>query len=325
MNFDYFRLYFLATAIIFFLDANGSAQTFNPTPAVFGKGSVSSKDFEFNASFTPDGKTVFFTKALHPNWRRLSIVYSTFDGGGWSKPKLASFSGQYRDADPVVAADGNKIFFISDRPSPVEKKPTDYHFWYVEKTSKGWSEAKHLDGDFYQTTPNPVYPSISQSGNIYYSYSDGKDSEIYVIKPQNGRYGLPEKLSFNSSSFIDLDPVVAPDESFIIFNSSAARKGMGAGDLWVSFNENGKWTEPINLGNTINSAAGDGQPGLSQDGKKLYFTSIRSDNNDDNLPRSKVISQSEFDAELESIFNGYPNIWEVDISRIKELLRNESK
>ena len=81
MNFDYFRLYFLVGALIFLLNGSVSAQNFNLIPAVFGKGSISSKDFEFNASFTPDGKTVFFTKALQPNWRRLSIVYSTFDDG----------------------------------------------------------------------------------------------------------------------------------------------------------------------------------------------------------------------------------------------------
>lgn len=105
-----------------------SAQTFTPKPNVFGEAAISSKVFEFNASFTPDGKTVFFTKALLPDWRRISIVSSTYNGKTWSQPKLASFSGQYRDADLYITPDGNKLVFISDRPPPIQKKPTDYHF-----------------------------------------------------------------------------------------------------------------------------------------------------------------------------------------------------
>ncbi len=321
MNHKNFKLFFsVAAAILSFL-MTVPAQTFAPKPSVFGEGVVSSKDFEFNASFTPDGKTVFFSKSLLPDWRRISIVSSTYNGKTWNQPKLASFSGQYRDADPYITPDGNKLIFISDRPSPIQKKQTDYHFWYVEKTARGWSEAKHLSGDFYQVTPNPVYPSIARNGNLYYSASDGKDSEIYVVKQQNGRYGMPEKLSLNSPAHRDIDPIIAPDESFIIF-TNFSRKGVGGNDLWVSFNKDGKWSEPVNLGNSINTPGNEGQPGLSPDGTKLYFTSTQNKEKTDYAPRTSAISQADFEKELNGIFNGLPNIWEVDISQIKNLLGN---
>jgi len=62
---------------------------FNPQVSVFGEGRISSRDFEFNVTFTPDGKTVYSSKALLPDWRRISIVRSTFDGKTWSRPQLA--------------------------------------------------------------------------------------------------------------------------------------------------------------------------------------------------------------------------------------------
>jgi len=296
------------------------AQPFEPIPVVFGEGTISSRDFEFNAAFTPDKKMVFFTKALLPDWRKMVIMYSELKDDKWSKPKIAPFSGQYKDADPIITADGKKIFFISDRPTPNKSKPTDYTFWYVERTNNNWSEPKLLEGEFYKETPSPVYPSIASNGNLYYCSSTSTDSEIYVTRLQDGKYGLPVKLDFNSTQHRDIDPAIAPDESFIIF-TSLTRKGYGGADLWVSFNEEGKWSEPVNLGKSINSFDKEGQPSLSPDGKKLYFTSIR--NKPDSIRKSdKKINQQELEDEFSSIFNGLPNIWEVDISTIRQLKSN---
>ncbi|GAA3965160.1 hypothetical protein GCM10022246_17780 [Pedobacter ginsengiterrae] len=172
-------------------------------------------------------------------------------------------------------------------------------------------------GDFYKTTPYPVYPSVAASGNLYYSSGNAKDSEIYLARKTESGYGSAEKLSFNLSSERDIDPVISPDETFIIFSSST-RKGMGGSDLWVSFYEQGKWEEPINLGKAINSPTNEGQAALSHDGKRLYFTSIR---NKSQLrgPRERKINQQTFDQEFKTIFNGIPNIWVADISNLRVL------
>ncbi|WP_290790464.1 TolB family protein [Flavihumibacter sp. UBA7668] len=299
---------------------SAESQSFEPIPVIFGEGTISSKDFEFNAAFTQDNKTVFFTKALLPDWRKMTIVFSELKGNKWGKPKLASFSGQYKDADPVITADGKKIIFISDRPSPLKNKPTDYNLWFVEKIKNEWSEPQLLEGGFYKETPSPLYPSIANNGNLYYCSSTNTDSDIYVTKLKDGKYGEPVKLDFNSPLHRDIDPAVAPDESFIIF-TSLTRKGYGAADLWISFNLGEKWSEPVNLGKTINSFDKEGQAAISRNGKKLYFTSSR--NKLSNFSESgKKMNQKVFKDEFNSIFNGLPNIWEVDISTIHALKSN---
>ena len=45
----------------------------------------------------------------------------------------------------------------------------------------------------------------------------------------------------------------APDESYIIFSSDRAGP-RGAGDLYVSFNESGRWTAPQNLEEIVNTS-----------------------------------------------------------------------
>ncbi len=44
-------------------------------------------------------------------------------------------------------------------------------------------------------------------------------------------------------------------------------------DIYVSLKKNGQWTEPINLGATINTSAEELTPSLSEDGKTIYFSS----------------------------------------------------
>jgi WD40-like Beta Propeller Repeat len=96
-----------------------------PEPVVFGEGVISTGDYGLNSAFTPDGKTIYFTKQSGGNLvagRLAVIVFSQFRKGKWQMPEVASFSGQYDDYDPFVTADGAKLFFSSDRPAPGKQK-----------------------------------------------------------------------------------------------------------------------------------------------------------------------------------------------------------
>ena len=66
--------------------------------------------------------------------------------------------------------------------------------------------------------------------------------------------------------------LVAPDESYLIF-SSRDRAGYGSGDLFVSFRTaDGGWTEPKNMGSTINTDELEFCPMVSPDGRWLSFS-----------------------------------------------------
>jgi outer membrane protein OmpA-like peptidoglycan-associated protein len=51
--------------------------------------------------------------------------------------------------------------------------------------------------------------------------------------------------------------------------------GFGNCDIYVSFKKDEKWSEPINLGEIINSSSSEKQPSISPDGRTLYFISNR--------------------------------------------------
>jgi hypothetical protein len=71
-------------------------------------------------------------------------------------------------------------------------------------------------------------------------------------------------------------PALSPDGLALYFTSNRAG-GFGGTDIWVSHRacEACPWQEPVNLGPTINSVAGDGQPTFATDPHVMFFNSAR--------------------------------------------------
>jgi len=71
---------------------------------------------------------------------------------------------------------------------------------------------------------------------------------------------------------------IAPDESFLIVSCWDRPENIGSrqGHLYISFRNNeGSWTEPVNMGSEINSHAYEFRPYVTPDGKYFFFTSNR--------------------------------------------------
>lgn len=136
----------IAVFVLCCLFGKGSQMVLSQTvqPQLFAPGVVSTEFMETSAAFTPDGKTVYFTRADF-QFSDNTIMESHFKGGKWTKPEVASFSGVWRDSEPHVSPDGTKLFFVSNRPATGDK-PLLANFsgrsfpganiWYVEKKQK---------------------------------------------------------------------------------------------------------------------------------------------------------------------------------------------
>ncbi len=287
-----------------------------PEPVIFGEGLVSTADDELNACFSPDGKSLYFSKNLGN--RMGVIVVSRFAGGKWSAPEVAEFSGRYSDYDPFFSTDGSKLFFISNRPTDSkETKPRkDYDIWVVEKTGKGWSEPKN-PGAPINTDKDEYYPSVSSDGTLYFSANkeSGKGSfDVYRSKFVDGKYSEPENLgdAVNGKS-TEVDNYIAPDQSFLVFASYGRPDSLGSGDLYISYNRNGTWTPARHLGANINSSAREYCPIGSPDGKYFFFTSFRGFVDQ---PPAKRLTYQELTSKSRGTLNGFGNIYQVDISSL---------
>jgi Tol biopolymer transport system component len=283
-----------------------------PEPIVFGEGTISTGDMELNTAFTPDGRTLYFTKRT-PKYQFWIIVVSHFQRGGWSEPEVAEFSGQYGDFDPFISPDGSKLFFCSTRPAAGQPK-TDFDIWLVEKKGTGWGAPQPL-AEPINTKAQEYYPSVASNGTLYFSSSreGGKGrGDIYRARLVDGKYAEPENLGDAiNSQYHDGDPYIAPDESYLVFVSYGRPDGLGDGDLYISFRRDGAWTKAVNLGPKINSSALDFCPIVSPDGKYFFFTSERGFADQ---PLQARLTYAQFVKQIHGPRNGLGDIYHLDIS-----------
>jgi WD40-like Beta Propeller Repeat len=141
------------------------------SPRLFAPGVVSTDAPEFAAAFTPDGSEVYFNRAS-PDRATLTIMTSRRSAAGtWSAPVVASFSGTFRDVDPFVAVDGQRLYFTSDRPRSPGGART-YATWFVERTTSGWGQPVD-PGAPLNSTAGDVFFTMARDGTAVFTSSRG--------------------------------------------------------------------------------------------------------------------------------------------------------
>ena len=281
-----------------------------PEPVVFGDGVISTSEYESHPAFTPDGKTLYFVRST-PQFTDWKIYASDFADGKWSSPKLAPFSGKHRDADPFITADGNRLFFISDRPTN-DKPKQDMDIWVMDRTKDGWSEPRNL-GAPINTPTSEWFPTVAANGTLY--FGSGRRGghgrhDLYRSRFKEGKFAEPENLGPNVNSADDeFEPFIAPDVSFLVFMAGGRPDSLGGGDLYISHQKNGQWSPAKNLGPKINGPRLEISPYFSPDGKYFFFSSARKS---DVLPPGKRGNGSR---------NGLGDIYQMDLSAMHGLVK----
>jgi len=288
----------------------------NYKPELFGKGIISTQFNELNSSFSPDGNTFLYTIANNSYGNTFyTIFYSKRVNTKWSKPQIASFSGQYSYADPFFSPDGKRIYFISYRPIDKNmKEKNDFDIWFLSYEKGLFGQPQHL-GENVNSDKNELYPTVSNNGNLYFSTENGTNgNDLMMSKLIKNVFDKPVSLgdSINTTA-TEYDAYIAPDENYIIFTSIGRKDGFGSGDLYISFKKEGKWTGVKNLGSNINSSLMDQCPAVSPDGKYFFFTSFR-DNDTYKFKNTK--STADYFKLLQSPFNGMANVFWVDCKSI---------
>lgn len=280
-------------------------------PKLLLEGIISTPDDDLNATFTADGKSVYWSKNM-PG--RLGVlVESHYEKGSWTKPVVLPFSGRYNDYDPFFSADGRRMFFCSNRPIP-GKDRRNFDIYLVDRTSMGWSEPKNL-GSPVNTDNDEFYPSVANDGTMIFSSNrqGGKGAyDIYMATWNGSTYDEPVNLgdSVNLAT-AEIDNYLAPDKTYIIFAGYGRQDSYGGGDLYISYFKNGTWTKARNLGPKINSNQREYCPIVSPDGKYFFWTSFRSFAD---KPLEKPISYDELIKQLRGTLNGNGNVWQIDVS-----------
>ncbi|MBW0176411.1 hypothetical protein [Sediminibacterium sp.] len=290
-------------------------------PTLFQAGVVSTGIPERDFALSPDETELFYT-IQSPLGYFQTIVYMRKDLKGiWSNPQIASFAGNYSDLEPTFSPDGKRLLFSSNRPLTGDKAK-DFDIWYVEKQGDSWSAIPQNIGAPVNTEANEFYPSLTKSGNLYFtaSYKNGVGREdIYVAIWTAGKFNQPVALDTAVNTKVDeFNAFVSPDEDFILFTSYGRKDDMGRSDLYITQKDkSGNWQAAKHI-SILNSNRIDYCPFVSFDKKKMFFTSER------NILKQvfdKKVTLEDLEKTFRSPQNGSGDIYWISFDKVLESLK----
>ena len=182
---------------------------------------------------------------------------------------------------PVISPDGSTLYFsrkFSPSNSGGEDDPGD--IWYATLQPDGrWSPARSIGGVLNNRGPNYVN-SITPDGNTLllsgvYSYGTTDFEGVSISRRTDTGWGYPQALEIRRlrSRGSAASYFLASDGRTLLVNVER-NGGAGGLDLYVSMlQSDGAWSEPLNLGPTINTSNTEYAPFLGVDGVTLYFSS----------------------------------------------------
>ncbi len=210
--------------------------------------------------FSPDGKEAYWSDMIPGTQCAMEMKMT---GNRWTYPQRSVMW-----KDPSISPDGNKLIFISNQPLHEGDPGGKENYWFMDRTDSGWTEPKPMDMAINKINIH-WHCSMDNLGNMYFSeFADN----MYVSELKDGQYQEPVNLKdhLNNSTFKGHCPFMSPTRDYLIFADEE--------HLYVSFrNGDGSWTDRIDLGDGINSGAGNGSPKVTYDGEYLFFQSTQGD------------------------------------------------
>lgn len=199
------------------------------------------------------------------------------------QPKV--FNSKYADFCPVFASDGyDLLYFNSTRGGKKVKtsritgqRNNDIFFSRVNVKGE-WEEPELLEDEGLNTEFDEGACALSADGQtLYYTLSKQVKGEtlgtaIYASQRSGGAWSEPKQVKLLKDSTLSVaHPAPSVDGRYLYYVSDMPG-GYGGKDIWRSEKLGEQWSEPENLGPSINTEADEMFPSFRVDGR-LYFSS----------------------------------------------------
>ncbi len=192
---------------------------------------------EWDPCPTPDGKYIFFSGRNRPNsYIGSDVFFSKLENGLWQNAQILgpAVNGANDETIDNISPDNTTLLLSGT----FEGTFGHFDIYTIEATENGWDAIKHL--------PFPVNTIYTDEGACL--SSDGK--ALIFTSDRPGAVG-----------------------DFVQYSTPKNGSAMGNMDFYVCLKTENGWSEPVNLGDLINTPYAERSPYLHPDGKTLYFSS----------------------------------------------------
>lgn len=194
----------------------------------------------------------------------------------------------YDEINPVLSPDGKTLYFSRvDHPKNTFGKFDSQDIWYSElQPDRTWGEAIHFENFINGARYNAVL-SVSNDGKkllISGKYKQNKKwyaNGLSIVSKFGEEWSIPEKIKIPALNRLSegrsMNAFMSYDGAYLLLAITKRFDGQKL-NLYVSKNEDGSWTRPVNLGKSINTQRfSEEAPFLANDNESLYFSSNRKD------------------------------------------------
>lgn len=221
---------------------------------------------ELNPVVSPDGRTMYFTIAKHPQniggkRDEGDIWQSVLIGDSWSAPIHLGpvLNNKNYNAVAGISADGKRMYLFGHYNKGGEV--TSQGISVSTNNGSGWSVPQNITIPYFLNKTATMSGHINAAENVFVyageSYNTLGVEDIYVsVKSADGKWSEPRNLGRNiNTSFQEWSPWLSEDTRYLYFASNG-RQGYGSFDLYYAQRLDdtwAKWSAPINMGAGVNS------------------------------------------------------------------------
>ena len=252
---------------------------------------INSASAELRPTISFDGKKMYYivegitTDETNAKKFGQTVWYSELDSKNkWGKAVKCTtpINGQLDNAVFWISPDGNTVLI---RGAYQNGKMSGKGFSLCTKKDGVWSEPKKINIAGYAGMSIDIYSGISMSndGNVlilYFSEEKNNDNnDIYISKKiDENNWSVPIKVtSLSNDDDDELSPFLASDNVTLYFSSNRSG-GKGGHDIWMAKrldNSWFKWSNPVNLGDSVNSEKWEAYFTTDAAGEVGYFSTSK--------------------------------------------------
>ena len=193
----------------------------------------------------------------------------------YQRKRLSDAVNSASEADylPSLSADGKTLVFTRR----VGNRQEDFFISHLDSNGQ-WGQAEALSGGV-NTPDNEGAQSLSADGKwLVFTACDRRDGlgscDLYESQLLNGQWTKARNLGapVNSKAW-ESQPSLSANGNLLFF-ASKRDGGKGGADLYASARgADGRWTNPVHLGDVLNTPLDEQSPFFHADGRTLYFMS----------------------------------------------------
>ena len=253
---------------------------------------------------SPDGKTLYFIRSDHPYNNKGSLnsqdvwVADVTDGidNAIATRMEKPLNTMTYNMIAGVSPDGNSMLIKGVFNAKGEYEKRGYSF--INKTKNGWSKPKAIELPDYDNMVKGPYTGAywTQDGkHIIMSFSEDKDvsnQDLYVSHlKDDGTWTRPTKLGSTINTDGDEHSPFLASDGKTLYYSTNKDGGLGSNDIWMSKMQDDSWTnwsEPINLGDEVNTDEWDAYYSIDAQGEYAYMASAKNSVGNEDIVRIKL-------------------------------------